>query len=326
MVSGNEVRLNWSAGTDNLALAGYQVFRNGIHIGGANGTFYLDTTTQPGTTYNYSVVAMDVAELTSNPSNTVTVTPIGLFNDDFESNNLSRWTSVTNLTVQQQEVFAGNYAARGTRQRSARVALRLLSADKTSCITASVLRSQPGADHEPAQVPQWGPGNGKSLLGVLVNKTGNLEIRNDIALQTTTSQTQVSRGVWHELQVRVRISGSAGEAEVWLDGNRVNSLSKPEAFGAYPIRRLQLGENGQDLNFDVAFDDVTVDIQFISPLRPNHYTLLLPRQPLPPIPLRLRNAHVPTATQTSHLFPWVRPSSVMDLKRAAFRSGQTYRD
>jgi hypothetical protein len=91
VVSGNEVRLNWTAGTDNTAVAGYEVFRNGVRIGAANGTSYLDLTTQPGVTYSYSVVAMDVAELTSAASNTVTVTPVGLFNDDLRAK-LSRWT------------------------------------------------------------------------------------------------------------------------------------------------------------------------------------------------------------------------------------------
>ena len=112
-IAGNEVHLNWTASTDNRGVAGYQVFRNGIYIGSATGTSYVDTTTQSQTTYNYSVVAMDVAALTSSPSNIVTVTPLGLFNDDFESNSFSRWTQFTNLTVQQQHVFAGVYAARG---------------------------------------------------------------------------------------------------------------------------------------------------------------------------------------------------------------------
>jgi len=89
-VSGNEVRLHWTAANDDTAVAGYQVFRNGTYIGSSTGTFYEDLTTQSGLTYTYSVVAMDVAELTSDPSNTATATPIGLFNDDFEENNLSR--------------------------------------------------------------------------------------------------------------------------------------------------------------------------------------------------------------------------------------------
>ena len=265
VVSGNEVRLNWTAGTDNIAMAGYEIFRNGVRIGAANGTSYLDTTTQPGITYSYSVVAMDVAEQTSGPSNTVTVTPVGLFNDDFESNSLSRWTTVFNLTVQGQEVFGGSYAVRGTSSGLPMYAHKLLSPQQNELYyrirfkilsqtqTINLLKFRNGD-----------PGNGKSLLGVFVNNGRYLGIRNDIAGQSTTSTTQVSLGDWHELQVRGRMTGSTGgETAVWLDGVRVDSLTTTQYFGSNLIGRLQLGENGENLTFDVAFDDVTVDTQFI---------------------------------------------------------------
>jgi hypothetical protein len=264
-VSGNEVRLNWTAGIDNTAVAGYEVFRNGVRIGAANGTSYLDITTQPGVTYTYSVVAMDVVELTSSPSNTVTVTPIGLFNDDFESNNLSRWTQVTNLTVQQQEVFAGSYAARRVSNNLPAMAYKLLSTPQNELYyrirfkiisqvqTMNLLKFRNGDS-----------GTGKSMLGVFVTNGGYLGTRNDVAGTSTFSTTQVARGVWHELQVRVLSNGSAGQAEVWLDGNRVDILSRAEGFGTNLVQRLQLGENGIGLDFDVAYDDVTVDTQFIS--------------------------------------------------------------
>jgi len=73
-VASNQVNLNWTAGTDNVAVVGYQVFRNGAQIGTTSGLTYTDSTTQPQTTYNYLVKAVDGAGLTSGPSNTATVT------------------------------------------------------------------------------------------------------------------------------------------------------------------------------------------------------------------------------------------------------------
>jgi hypothetical protein len=70
----NQVNLNWTASTDNTAVVGYQVFRNGIQIATTSGTSYVDTTTAAQTTYNYSIKAVDGVGLTSNPSNTATVT------------------------------------------------------------------------------------------------------------------------------------------------------------------------------------------------------------------------------------------------------------
>jgi len=73
-VASNQVNLNWTAGTDNVAVVGYKVLRNGTQIATAPGTSYVDTTTQPQTTYNYSVVSVDGAGLSSGPSNTATIT------------------------------------------------------------------------------------------------------------------------------------------------------------------------------------------------------------------------------------------------------------
>ena len=53
------------------------------------------------------------------------------------------------------------------------------------------------------------------------------------------------------------------QAEVWLDGTRVDALSKPEAFGTNPVGRIQLGENAAGASFDVAYDNITLDTQLI---------------------------------------------------------------
>ena len=74
----NQVNLNWTASTDNIGVVSYQVLRNGVQIASVNGTSYVDTTTQAQTTYNYSVVAVDGVGLSSNPSNTASVTTPGM--------------------------------------------------------------------------------------------------------------------------------------------------------------------------------------------------------------------------------------------------------
>jgi calcineurin-like phosphoesterase family protein/fibronectin type III domain protein/S-layer family protein len=73
-VTWNQVSLNWTAGTDNVGVVGYQVFRNGIQIASSSSTSYVDTTTRAQTKYSYSVKAVDGVGLTSNLSNTATVT------------------------------------------------------------------------------------------------------------------------------------------------------------------------------------------------------------------------------------------------------------
>jgi chitodextrinase len=51
--------LSWSASTDNVAVAGYRVFRNGTQVASVTGTSWNDSGLAPSTTYGYSVVAFD---------------------------------------------------------------------------------------------------------------------------------------------------------------------------------------------------------------------------------------------------------------------------
>jgi chitodextrinase len=72
-VNGGRVDLTWTASSDNVAVAGYRVFRNGVQIGATTATTYSDTTAVPSTSYTYHVVAYDTSGNVSSPSNTVTV-------------------------------------------------------------------------------------------------------------------------------------------------------------------------------------------------------------------------------------------------------------
>jgi hypothetical protein len=58
-VSGSSVALSWTAGTDNVGVTGYRVYRNGNAIGTTGSTSYTDSTVASGTNYNYSVRAYD---------------------------------------------------------------------------------------------------------------------------------------------------------------------------------------------------------------------------------------------------------------------------
>jgi len=263
IVSGNEVNLNWTAATDNIAVVGYQVLRDGVQIANLSGNSYsyVDRSTQANTTYNYSVLAVDGVGLTSNPS-TIAVTPFGLFNDDFESNSLSRWTTVTNLAAQQQEVFGGSYAARGTSNSLPTYAYKQLSVAQNDLyyrINFKIINQVQTMNLLKVRTPAR-----LSIFAIFVANDGRLGSRNDIAGVSTFSSTNVTKGSWHELQVHVLINGSASQAEVWLDGNRISILSKPEPFGANQVGYLQLGEKDAGINFDVAYDNVSVDTQFIA--------------------------------------------------------------
>ena len=72
VISGTQINLSWAASTDNVGVAGYQVFRNGIKVGTVpSGLVYSDTGLINGTTYQYSVAAYDAAGNVSAQSPTV---------------------------------------------------------------------------------------------------------------------------------------------------------------------------------------------------------------------------------------------------------------
>ena len=71
-----EVDLTWSASTDNVGVAGYQISRNGgilASVGGAALT-YADQSVTSNTSYTYTVAAFDAAGNYSNASNSLQVT------------------------------------------------------------------------------------------------------------------------------------------------------------------------------------------------------------------------------------------------------------
>ena len=71
---GTTVNLSWSAATDNVAVAGYNVYRNGARIATLTGRSYADTSLTNATTYSYTVNAYDAAGNVSAQSTAVAVT------------------------------------------------------------------------------------------------------------------------------------------------------------------------------------------------------------------------------------------------------------
>ncbi|MGI8447113.1 MAG: RICIN domain-containing protein [Streptosporangiaceae bacterium] len=66
--------LNWGASTDNVGVAGYDVYRNGTQVGSTTSTSYTDTGLAPSTSYTYTVKAYDAAGNVSAASTAVTIT------------------------------------------------------------------------------------------------------------------------------------------------------------------------------------------------------------------------------------------------------------
>jgi hypothetical protein len=239
-------------------VAHYDIYRDGGWIAATGAeTSYSDGAVTSGTTYEYQIRARDAAGNVSGFSNVATVTSSLLFSDDFESGDLSTWTGVSGLTLQQQTVYDGAYAARAASNGSASWAYRSFNAAHPTIYYR--LRFQIVSLGSNMYVLKFRTTGGSSLLGLFVSSTGKLAYRNDVNGTTTTSAASVMSGVWHDLQVRLTISGPASQTEVWLDGVRIDDLSNNEPLGTALIGRVQLGDNSGGRNFDVFLDDVVID-------------------------------------------------------------------
>jgi YD repeat-containing protein len=68
------VNLSWNASTDNVAVTGYRVYRNGSHIGNSSTTSYSDGGRTGSTTYSYQVAAHDAVPNVSGLTSAINVT------------------------------------------------------------------------------------------------------------------------------------------------------------------------------------------------------------------------------------------------------------
>jgi chitodextrinase len=73
-ISTSAINLTWTASTDPVGVAGYQVFRNGTMVGTTSNLSYQDTGLATSTTYAYSVTAYDTMGNISAPSSVQTGT------------------------------------------------------------------------------------------------------------------------------------------------------------------------------------------------------------------------------------------------------------
>ena len=72
----NTISLSWTASTDNIGVAGYDIYKDGIFYSTVSGTTATVTGLNPSTTYNFYVIAKDAAGNASTASNTASETTL----------------------------------------------------------------------------------------------------------------------------------------------------------------------------------------------------------------------------------------------------------
>ncbi len=109
--SSSQIKLSWSASTDNVGVTGYKVFRNGVQIATTSALAYASTGLLPATTYSFAVAGFDAAGNSSAQSAAVSKRTLALrvgrdFNGDGRSDILWR-----NSTTGENVIWLMNGAA-----------------------------------------------------------------------------------------------------------------------------------------------------------------------------------------------------------------------
>ena len=257
--------LSWSASVDNVGVGGYDIYRNGSLLASLGVvTSYHDMNLTQGAVYNYQVRARDPAGNASGFSNTAPVTmPALLFSDGFESGNLTAWTTNTNLAIQQQDIYAGLYAARqSSGGAGASYTSKTLSPTQPN-LYYSLRFKIISKGSTSAYLQRFRTSTNGAIGGVLLSSTNRLGVRNDVASTTNTTGPVVTLGVWHELQTHLSINGTSSLIEIWYDGELIPSLSVTGNFGTNPIGWVHLGDSTTTNIFNIALDEVGVNTSFI---------------------------------------------------------------
>jgi fibronectin type 3 domain-containing protein len=265
-----QVDLNWSAATDNTGVTGYRVYRDGAFYRSLGSVTSFSDAVLGSSTHAYTVTAVDVAGNESLPSGAVTVTtpdpPVPLFQDGFESGDLTAWTSSAGLTVETSTVNSGSYAAEASTTNGNTFAKKTLPStypDGYSRVLFDVVSQS-------AQINllRLRDTAGNSIGYVYVDTTGRLGFHND-TLGTNTLSQVLSSG-WHAVELRMAADTTAGTAtgvvQVWLDNLLVGDLSSTAVdVGAEPIGSIQIGEVQAGRAYDVVFDDAAFGTSRLGP-------------------------------------------------------------
>jgi hypothetical protein len=203
---------------------------------------------------------------------TPTTPGAGVFSDDFESGDLSRWTSATGLTVEQVTRFNGGptMVARANSATAdpsyARQTIGDPQADLFAAMRVKIVSQDPASS---VSLLKFRTASNDSLLTLSVDGSGRLGAHNDVVGEGHTSSQTVSPGEWHEIQAHIRVDSAnpaAGLLEIWYDGRLLTDLSMVQDFGTSPVGRFQLGEHASGQVYDFIFDDIVLDTSFIGAL------------------------------------------------------------
>ncbi len=262
------VNLTWTASTDNVGVAGYDIYSGGVLVGSSATTAYVDTGLTASTTYQYQVRARDAAGNVSALSAALSVTtnsgvdtepptvPTGLASPSKTATSVNlTWTASTdNVGVAGYDIYRGGVLV-GSSATTAYVDTGLTAsttyqyqvrakdaAGNVSALSAALsVTTNSGVDTEPPTVPAGlaSPSQTTTSVNLIwaastdnVAVTGYDIYRNGtlVGASATTSYVDTGLAAGTAYQYRVRARDAAGNASALCTA--ITATTKAEATGA----------------------------------------------------------------------------------------------
>jgi len=226
------VGLTWAASSDNVAVAGYRVRRDGAVVGSPTATTFSDTGLVNGTTYSYTVTGVDANGNESAETAPVTAVPAaapaGVASESWTGADGAGWPA--GWTTYRGATIVGN-RGRLTASPSSQISPTwwstmppVTSFDLQVTVTLQTANGSVRVGVSAAATDDSEPRDGNVLrLGINAGQVQELVLRNSVAgngsevAYVSISGSPVTPSATG-LRVRVQRTGSTFRAKVWPDG------------------------------------------------------------------------------------------------------------
>jgi hypothetical protein len=204
--------------------------------------------------------------MTATPTRTATPTATGTptptiggapWCDDFELGSFVRWTGpITGMVITSTDVHAGKFAARAEANGHPASAVEHFSATYSRLCARVFLKHISQAAGETDELLHFRTSLPSPIVTAFIGADGTLGYINHPGGVTRTSSLVVTKGVYHQLQICVRITG-VRRVETYYDGQTVPELTRTEqTLGSLPVRELVLGDTRSGVTHHDVFDDI----------------------------------------------------------------------
>jgi hypothetical protein len=160
------------------------------------------------------------------------------------------------MQITTADVHAGKYAARALAEGHPASAVEHFSATYSRLCARVFFKHISQAPGETDELLHFRTALPSPIVSAFIGADGTLGYINHPGGVTRTSSLVVTTGVYHELQLCVRITG-VRRVETYYDGQAVAALTRTETtLGSSPIRELVMGDTRSGMHHHDVFDDI----------------------------------------------------------------------